>query len=224
MSTLRFSACLLVLLLIPFSAWAQAGLGLEIGYNDGIHSHLDSRDYVIDAQVRPIYSLGLFNGHFGEEGRTARWGLRYANQLVKTIPREGPGYASKWRSQIFQIETERLIVAGQGAQIVLGTGFGFVARSHSNENEGWNYCDSPFCNLPDFNWLVTPKARLLVPVIDGLALSAEVRANLHVSNASDTYPYKSGLAFMVGVEWRTEPGPGDPVREPVPEPADNPLY
>jgi len=46
----------------------------------------------------------------------------------------------------------------------------------------------------------SPKARVLVPVIEGLALSTEIRANLHLSEASETYPYKTGLAFLVGFE------------------------
>jgi hypothetical protein len=219
---LTASALLLPLFFAP-TVFAQASLGFDIGYNNGIHSHLEDRDWVVDSEVKPVLSVSLFNGHFGEEGRNLRYGLRYTHQLVRTIPQEGPGYAHKWRSSIFQLETERLITEGSFGQVVVGAGVGFVSRSNSNENEGWNSCDTAFCNFPDFNWVFSPKARVLVPVIEGLALSTEIRANFHLSEASETYPYKTGLAFLVGFEWRVGPGPGDPYRAPVHEPVDTPV-
>ncbi len=207
---LTASALILPLFIAP-TVLAQAGLGIDIGYNNGIHSNLEDRDWVVDSEVNPVFSVGLFNGHFGEEGRNIRYGLRYAHQLVRTIPREGPGYATKWFTE------------GSFAQLVIGAGVGFVSRSDKNENDGWNSCDTAFCGLPEFNWVFSPKARLLVPVIEGLALSTEIRANIHMSETSDTYPYKTGLAFMVGFEWRVGPGPGDPYQAPVHEPADTPV-
>ena len=117
---LTASALLLPLFFAP-TVFGQASLGFDIGYNNGIHSHLEDRDWVVDSEVKPVFSVSLFNGHFGEEGRNLRYGLHYTHQLVRTIPREGAGYATRWRSSIFQLETERLIAEGSTNREIAGT-------------------------------------------------------------------------------------------------------
>ena len=75
-----------------------------------------------------------------------------------------------------------------------------------------------FCSWPDFAWALTPKAKLQMPLGKTVVLTTEVRANLYTGGSSRIYPYKSGLAFLAGVEFRVGPGPGDSYQPPVPEP------
>ena len=143
---------------------------------------------------------------------------------MRTIPAEGENYATKYRQKIFQLETERLVVKTPALELIWGVAAGFVSRSHANENDAWNYCDTAFCGLPDFNWVLSPVVKANLEVSPHVLVSAQVRGNIYTGNAGDTFPYKSGPVFMAGVELRLPGWPGQEGAAVPREPAENPLH
>ena len=49
----------------------------------------------------------------------------------------------------------------------------------------------------------------------GLALTGEVRGNIYSSGASDTFPYKSGVMVLLGIEFRGSQGKKEESVEPL---------
>jgi hypothetical protein len=214
---------ILLMLALAWPAQAQVGLTFQAGWNGGVHSDLEGPAWIEQSEVGPYWGVSLFNGHFGQEGRKQRWGLGFSTQQIKAIPDQGEGYATKFRATFIQLETERLLYRSGSFDLYWVVGAGLVKRSDENENEDWNYCDTAFCGLPDFDLVISPGVKASWQVSGAVQLWGQVRGNLHNSEAGESFPYKSGIVAMAGVEFRISAGPKDePVQVPI-EPGRNQL-
>lgn len=199
------SVVTMVFLLIPVLAWGQMGVGFDGGVNTGVHGDLTGPVWIKDSKVGPTFSLTIFASHFAEKDRRSRLGFRFGTQNVKAIPDEGEDYATNYRSRTFQLEYEILLTKGARAQLATGWGMGFVSRTDRNEHRDYNQCHSAFCNFPEFNWLLSPKIRGMVNLSGSFALTGELRGNFYSNGPSETFPYKSGMMMLVGIEYRGFP-------------------
>ena len=95
---------------------------------------------------------------------------------------------------------QHALLRSRRANLVLGLGVGLSFRTDINENIDWNYCDSAFCNLPEYEWVFTPGVQAIIPVVGNLSFTAGLEYNGTFEEAMATFPYQSGLLYLVGLE------------------------
>jgi len=210
--TTPFALFLAAALLLPSIAPAQFAVEFALGGNQGLRDDFDTRDSYVDTRIGAVYALRLFRGDIRDPSYGHRFGLSVITQQVKGIPEEGDGFAWNHRATFVEAEIERVLWRGSRAALVAGLGLGFVARSLRNENSGWNYCDSPFCNSPDFSFTASPGLRVLVPVKGKLSATLGVRGNLFAEEWGKYTPFESGTMVLAGISWSFGPADRRPPR------------
>ncbi|MBC8424345.1 hypothetical protein H8E07_09500 [bacterium] len=203
---LRILSCALAaVLLLPAAAPAQFAAEFALGANQGLRDDFETREGYVDTRVGAVYAARIFRGDLHDPSCEHRFGLSVITQQAKGIPEEGDGFAWNHRATFVEAEIERVLNPGSRVMVVLGLGLGFAARSLRNENAGWNYCDSPFCNSPDFSWTVSPGVRVFVPLAGKLSATVGVRGNYFAEGWGRYTPFESGTMVLAGVSWSFGP-------------------
>ncbi len=197
-------AILAVSSLIPAQAHAQVALEPVLGWSQGVHGGLDRRPDANGARVGPVFGVGWRAGSWREEARYRRFGINLTTQQVKIFGVGSLRETLRYRLTCLQASFERAPWRGRLGALVtdLGLGFAWLPRPGSNPGGDWDTSSV----LPRFVAL-SLEGRAVMPIYGPISLTLGARGNLLSHRAAATYPFKSGVMLLAGVEYFVPAGP-----------------
>ncbi len=200
------------LFLSPSDALGQGSVVVEAGWNQGLQTNLvgsiDGGVETLKFTQQPVWA---FSFRFGGMERSHRWGFSFSTHQVAVI-KSRIDWSSKVRVTSLQLLYERKLLAARRFRVALDLGGG-LGWFHRSDLRGLSdNCDTAFCGLPQFTWILSPGLRLFVPVHGMIGLTAAARWDAYTVAASESVPFDSGFVFLVGIELYIDNSPEE--REP----------
>ena len=220
MRSVMFVIALVGLAVWALPAQAQVAVATNVGWNGGVRGDLEDLPGVTGSDEGLLLGGAIYHGHFGQEGKRQRWGISAATQLVEL---QLDAATADFRAVTVQLETERLVMATRKVELIWGVAAGFVNRSAPGSGEDLPLCVDDRCGTDEFNWVLTPVVRANLKLSSRVLLSGQVRGNIYTSSEDDSFPYKSGVVLLAGLEFRLPAGDGTNPVEVSPEPEGSTL-
>lgn len=182
----------LAVMVLSMRATAQIALEPQVGWNEGVHGHLDQGMFIRGTSIGPVLSGSWYVGSWSDSSRTRRFGMSLWTQRVKILRiTDSPSDETRYHLTAVQGIFERAPLRGTLADLVLQLSIGVAWRTRAPDESG----DWPLL-LGAFSLGV----KTIFPVAPSASITLCARGNLISADASTAYPFKSGTMFLAGVE------------------------
>lgn len=179
-------------------SFSQIAADLGVGWNEGVADYQGTAPPYTAVQENPVYAVAFFVGSLRGEGLKSRSGLGFIVQDVKFEHEGDEDGAQNHRIKHFLFEHERLLARTQRADVVLRLGGGFASRAVTGEGDG---SQTMFGALQNLDWVLSPGIRCVIPLVKELSLTTGLRGNLYLEDPDETYPFRSSVMILVGIEY-----------------------
>lgn len=189
---------MLLVIMISNTSNSQPSISFGSGINKGTFSQFDDYEFVADIDANPVLFIKILNGRFDSHSIDSRYGFSIYTQNINTESTKGDLYDWHYYSTSFQFEYERLLFNYRHATIIYNTGFGLSFRTSKNDAYMENNC--MFCKFPNTDVLLIPGIKSLSSISKNVFITSEFRYNIYFAESSTTFPYKSGIMLLFGIE------------------------
>ncbi len=191
-------------------SWAQA-FNFNIGYYRGISADAVNQSFGSSTskwttRKKPSYGFGLYFRSFLVAENRSRLGIKLYFQSARSKPvnpqKENDALRAGVNWKMFSIllgYQRKLFYRNANAPALVADFSGGFSFFSSSLISGFDYCDSPFCNLPDARANIGPGLVYMLRVYDTFALQIGGRYNLLFGENSNETPFNSGFLFDVGL-------------------------
>jgi len=192
--------CLLaVAALAPAGARGEPVVSLAVGWNLGIHD-LGSLDSLSDHDVDAVLFGAVYSDDFQAASHRSRFGVELATQGVQAKTAGERIVRWRYRATMLQVAWERAVLRGRAGAVALGVGTG-PAWFAADDDQAPGPDGGDWFDPPDFGWVVTPRLRGQVRLVGPFALVLDVRGHVYTRDAAASYPFKSGVVFLAGIQF-----------------------
>ena len=195
------------LILIGGACGFAQSLDLNIGLYTGIQDFIpwpNPAHEQSETDAKLLYLIGMSFGRFVDNDRTSRLGIRFNTcsafaKLVEPGKENDPlsdGITYRMSSLLFGYQ-RKLYVRGRtliALEFFVGPSF-FSSRLES----GFDYCDAPFCDLPEVRYSLFPGVFYLISVNRNLAVEFRGNYAILLGGGEDLIPFRNGFLLALGL-------------------------
>ena len=189
----------LMLALIPHAARSQA---MRVEYDLNVPAYAGARDVDHNefATSRGVaVSAGWISKRYIDGVRGHRWTVHIGGQQHKSELRGTNSSVLSKSTLTIEVGHDWYVTSMGPVVWSMGAAFGPVFVSSTNETYG-DYCDTPFCNLPDGGFQVSCSGHFEIPVTSEVAVLVGIRSRLLGPGRAEIFPFAPGPVFSAGFE------------------------
>jgi len=169
----------------------EYSVNTDYGFKFGLSVNLYLRNILIEEKK---YSFGLSFSYFRVDSKS---------EHQKTSSNSTSDGTINQLAGLLVNQRFRLMGKNHKSYLILNSSVGFMGKTSKYKN-GYNYCDSFLCDLPDFCFVVIPGLEYLVKLKKDLALQILMQYYI-IPVVENIRPFSSLLTFQIGLGFSFKP-------------------